>query len=137
MSDSKKGGAPKKGGIAKADWREGRFAKVPEEADFIPLPPDPKPVDDVANLFEVPRYFTRASKSNRTFLDGRLRIEPTADPSRLEFAFDAQTSGGLLIAVAPGHLGRLLEELQSRGAASSAVVGLVTERQGEAAVILR
>ena len=85
----------------------------------------------------IPRYFTRASKSNRDFLDGRLRIEPTADPSRLEFAFDAQTSGGLLIAVDPRHLGRLLEELQSRGAASSAVVGLVTERQGETAVILR
>ena len=62
----------------------------------------------------IPRYFTRASKSNRAFLDGRLRIEPTADPSRLEFAFDAQTSGGLLIAVDPRHLGRLLEELQSR-----------------------
>jgi selenide, water dikinase len=85
----------------------------------------------------IPRYFTRASKSNRAFLDGRLRIEPTADPSRLEFAFDAQTSGGLLIAVDPRNLGRLLEELQSRGAASSAVVGRVTDRRGETAVILR
>ena len=84
-----------------------------------------------------PPLLHRASKSNRAFLEGRLRIEPTADPSRLEFAFDAQTSGGLLIAVDPRNLGRLLEELQFRGAASSAVVGLVTERQGEAAVILR
>jgi len=25
---------------AKADWREGRFASVPGESDFIPLPPD-------------------------------------------------------------------------------------------------
>lgn len=26
---------------AKADWREQRFAPVPEESEFIPLPPDP------------------------------------------------------------------------------------------------
>jgi redox-sensitive bicupin YhaK (pirin superfamily) len=29
---------------AKADWREGRFAKVPGETEFIPLPDDPPPV---------------------------------------------------------------------------------------------
>lgn len=29
---------------AKADWRERRFAGVPDEQEFIPLPDDPKPV---------------------------------------------------------------------------------------------
>jgi redox-sensitive bicupin YhaK (pirin superfamily) len=29
---------------AKADWREGRFPKVPGETEFIPLPDDPMPV---------------------------------------------------------------------------------------------
>jgi redox-sensitive bicupin YhaK (pirin superfamily) len=29
---------------AKRDWREQRFAKVPDESEFIPLPDDPKPV---------------------------------------------------------------------------------------------
>ena len=29
---------------AKADWRAGRFAAVPDEHDHIPLPPDPEPV---------------------------------------------------------------------------------------------
>ena len=29
---------------AKADWREGRFAAVPGETEFIPLPPDPPSV---------------------------------------------------------------------------------------------
>ncbi|WP_279330756.1 pirin-like C-terminal cupin domain-containing protein [Sphingomonas oleivorans] len=28
---------------AKEDWREQRFASVPAETDFIPLPPDPFP----------------------------------------------------------------------------------------------
>lgn len=29
---------------AKADWRAGRFARVPGETEFIPLPDDPRPV---------------------------------------------------------------------------------------------
>jgi redox-sensitive bicupin YhaK (pirin superfamily) len=29
---------------AKADWRAGRFARVPDEHEFIPLPDDPPPV---------------------------------------------------------------------------------------------
>ena len=29
---------------AKRDWREGRFAQVPGETEFIPLPDDPRPV---------------------------------------------------------------------------------------------
>ena len=28
---------------AKADWREGRFAMVPGETEFIPLPEEPQP----------------------------------------------------------------------------------------------
>jgi selenide,water dikinase len=85
----------------------------------------------------VPRYFTRASKSNREFLAGRLQVEPSADPTLVEFAFDAQTSGGLLIAVDPARVASLVEELRDRGAAASAVIGRVTERQGATAVVLR
>lgn len=95
------------------------------------------PVIGGALALAVPRYFTRASKSNRAFLDGRLRVEPTADPVLAEFAFDAQTSGGLLIAVDPGHAERLVAELTARGALAAAVVGRVTPRQGATAVVLR
>jgi selenide,water dikinase len=85
----------------------------------------------------TPRYFTRASKSNREFLDGRLRIESSADPTRCEFVFDAQTSGGLLIAVDPGHVDRLVAALRSRGALASAVIGRATPRQSNVAVVLK
>jgi selenide, water dikinase len=95
------------------------------------------PILDGAEPLAIPRYYNRASKTNREFLHGRLRIEPTADPPRVEFAFDAQTSGGLLIAVDPGHVDRLVEELRRRGAAASAVIGRVIERQGDLAIILR
>lgn len=29
---------------AKLDWREGRFAPVPDETAVIPLPDDPRPI---------------------------------------------------------------------------------------------
>jgi selenide, water dikinase len=95
------------------------------------------PVIAGAGPLAVPRYYTRASKTNREFLDGRLRVEPSADPHLVEFAFDAQTSGGLLIAIDPDRVGLLVDELERRGAASWAVVGRVTDRQGPIAVVLR
>jgi selenide,water dikinase len=94
------------------------------------------PIIDGAEALAIPRYFTRASSSNREFVRDRLKIEPGIDPVRLEFAFDAQTSGGLLIAVAPENADALVSELRARGAAASAVVGRVVERAGEVAVVL-
>lgn len=85
----------------------------------------------------IPRYYTRASTTNRAFLEGRLRLEGSADPIGVEYAFDAQTSGGLLIAVDPASASHLIEELQARGAPAAAVVGHVVERQEEIAVILK
>ena len=41
---------------------------------------------------------------------------------------DAQTSGGLLIAVAPDKLSRLMSSLSQRGVAEASVVGEITER---------
>ena len=78
----------------------------------------------------ISRYYTRASKSNREFLEGRVQIDPGADPLRLEFVFDAQTSGGLLIAIAANRARLLVDELRSRGASAAAVIGRVVERVG-------
>lgn len=90
-----------------------------------------------AEALATPRYRTRASTTNRTYLEDRIRIDAQADPLRQEFAFDAQTSGGLLIAVDSGHAGRLVAELKAAGALAAAVVGRVTERQASTALILR
>ncbi len=84
----------------------------------------------------IPRYRTRGSKNNRAFVEPHLRTEPGADPLGLEYAFDAQTSGGLLIAVAPSHAGRLVDELNRRGSPAASVVGRVLDRRGDVAVIL-
>jgi selenide,water dikinase len=94
------------------------------------------PIIDGAEDLAVPRYYTRASKSNREVVQGRLHVDPVVDPLRHEFFFDAQTSGGLLIAIDPSHVSVLLNELRHRGASASAVVGRVVEREGDIAIIL-
>jgi selenide, water dikinase len=83
------------------------------------------------------RYSSRASITNRAYVEERLQVNPAADPMRLAYAFDAQTSGGLLIAVDPGHADRLVAELRSAGALAAAKIGRLTERQGRIAVILK
>lgn len=95
------------------------------------------PLIEGAEPLAVPRFFTRASRTNREYVGGRVEIDPAADPTRLEFAFDAQTSGGLLIAVDPAHTGRLVDELQARGAIAAALIGRAEERRGPTAVVLR
>jgi selenide, water dikinase len=95
------------------------------------------PLIEGAEALAVPRFYTRASKSNRVYLEGRLEVAPNADALRLEFAFDAQTSGGLLIALPPAQAERLLDELRQRGAAAAAVVGRVLPRRGKTALILK
>jgi selenide, water dikinase len=81
------------------------------------------------------KFFTRASKTNREFVGDRLEIRPGVDLFRLQYLFDAQTSGGLLIAIHPDHVSRLVEGLQARGALASSVVGRVLERQGSIALV--
>jgi selenide,water dikinase len=113
-----------------SELAEGSGVTVEIDAKALPIIPG-------AEALAVPRYYTRASKGNREFLTGRLEIAPGADPVGVEFAFDAQTSGGLLASVAPEHADRLVEELKARGALAAAVIGRVVERQGTTAVILK
>jgi selenide,water dikinase len=85
----------------------------------------------------ISRYRTRASASNRAFVEPGLAIEAGADPLGLEYVFDAQTSGGLLIAIAPDSVDRLLDELRRRESPAAAVVGRVIGRRGDTALVLR
>jgi selenide, water dikinase len=118
-------------GLAGHAFEMAEGARLTIELDVRSLP-----VIEGAEPLAVPRFFTRANASNREFLEGRLRISPQANSHRLEFAFDAQTSGGLLIAVSADHVSRLLDELRNRGALAAAVVGRVLERAGDIVVNL-
>ena len=61
--------------------------------------------------------------------------EGRPDPVRLEFFYDAQTSGGLLISVPADRAEALVESARKRGAASACVVGEVIERADVALIV--
>lgn len=72
-----------------------------------------------------PEFHTRAVATNRAFVADHLEVADSADPIGVELAFDPQTSGGLLMAVAPEAVEPILAELQRLGALANAVVGRV------------
>src|SRR5262245_15292985 len=80
-------------------------------------------------------YLTRASKTNREYVAPGLRVEGRPDSTRLEFFYDAQTSGGLLISVPADRVDALVAGRKARGAAAAAVVGQVVERDGPALIV--
>jgi selenide,water dikinase len=81
-------------------------------------------------------YLTRASATNAAYVAEGLSVEGKPDPVRMEFFYDAQTSGGLLISVPAAHADSLVADLRSKGAASACIVGEVIERT-DAALIVR
>ena len=78
---------------------------------------------------------TRAHKSNLEFLGDRFEAK-NVDETLVGVLADAQTSGGLLIAVAPDRADRLINALRARRTRAAAVVGEVTAPSGKS-VILR
>jgi selenide,water dikinase len=81
-------------------------------------------------------FLTRASKTNAEYVAAGLKIEGRVDPVRLEFFYDAQTSGGLLISVPAEKAEAMASAARERGAAAACVVGEVRERD-EAALVVR
>lgn len=81
-------------------------------------------------------YLTRASATNASYVGGSLRKEGKLDHVRLEFFFDAQTSGGLLISVPADRAEALVESARKKGAGAACIIGEVVARQ-DVALILR
>jgi selenide,water dikinase len=81
-------------------------------------------------------YLTRASATNASYVAPGLKKEGRLDPVRLEFFYDAQTSGGLLISVAPDKAHTLVATARAKGATVACIIGEVTER-ADAAIVLR
>ena len=76
-----------------------------------------------------------AAFRNLDYTERDTRFEEGLDYNLKMIAHDAQTSGGLLMAVAPGKAEGLLQELHESGHPDSAVIGRV-EKRGEAALVL-
>jgi len=104
------------------EMAEGSQATIVIELSKLPLLPGAE------RLAHKP-YRTRASTTNAAYVQPFLRIEGKPDPVRLEFFYDAQTSGGLLISVAADRAEALVENVRKRGAASACIIGEVLPRR--------
>jgi selenide,water dikinase len=108
---------------------EGSKTTLVFEASRLPLLPG-------AAALAHKRFLTRASATNAAHVQAGLRIEGKVDPVRMEFFYDAQTSGGLLISVPADRAEALAENARKGGAKYACVVGEVVER-GEHALVLK
>jgi selenide,water dikinase len=68
---------------------------------------------------------TRGDKSNRLYAGDRAVVAASVDQVRNHAVFDPQSSGGLLIAVAPTHAEALVAALRSGGDEPATVIGEV------------
>jgi selenide,water dikinase len=113
-----------------AEMAEGSGVTIEIETTALPLIAGSEPL-------AVSRYFARAYHTNRAYLADRLSISAGVDAQRVDYVFDPQTSGGLLVSIDPERVDRFVSELESRSARAAAVVGRVVPRQGPVAVVLR
>ena len=79
---------------------------------------------------DVTAHRTRASKTNREYADPHTHFEGTPDPLRLEFFYDAQTSGGLVISVPAAKADELVKRL-NEAHTPAAVIGEVRAFSGK------
>ena len=71
-------------------------------------------------------FIAGGTRANQRFLAGKVAVDPDVPPVAATLLHDAQTSGGLLLAVPNGRLAGLIEDLRSRGI-EPAVVGRVLD----------
>ncbi len=76
------------------------------------------------------------SKRGCSALGDRVKVESSADDARVRMFFDAETSGGLVLAVSEADVDDAVRRLRDAGAPCAEVVGTVAAR-GDAAVVAR
>lgn len=66
------------------------------------------------------------SFANRRFCERHLQVDPDVDPLLLDLLSDAQTNGGLLLAVAAETAGEVVAHFRAAGCPRTCVIGAVT-----------
>ena len=74
-------------------------------------------------------YLTGGCQRNRDYLKDKITVDKSIREGLVEVAFDPQTSGGLLIAVAQKYAPKLVDELQANGVKAATAVGYATSLQ--------
>lgn len=93
------------------------------------------PVFDGAAELARQGIVSGASKRGRANLEGRVAIDAAVDETLVKIAFDAETSGGLLLAVPEAAAAALQRRLRDAGTACAAIIGRFVAR-GEHAIVL-
>lgn len=88
-------------------------------------------------------FFTRANAATRVYLEdaieygheGATAREQSDSAALIEFLFDPQTSGGLLVSLAADRADAFVQQLHESGVAAATIVGEVRERAAVSLVI--
>jgi selenide,water dikinase len=85
------------------------------------------PILTAAQEFALMGLVPAGSFANRRFCESHLQIAPGIDPVMLDLLSDAQTNGGLLLAVYPAAAAEVVARFQEEGREATAVVGEVVQ----------
>lgn len=99
------------------------------EAARVPLLPEAR---ELVEMGLVPA----GSYANRNYCSHQVLHPEAVDPILLDLAADAQTSGGLLLALAEDQAHALLADLQGHGVPQAAIIGRVVDGVG-GSILLR
>jgi selenide, water dikinase len=81
------------------------------------------PVMEAAREYAAIGLVPAGSFANRSFCAKSLEIDPRIDPVLLDIFSDAQTNGGLLIAIDGEEAGTLIKRLKDAGVSAAEVIG--------------
>jgi selenide, water dikinase len=96
-------------------------------ADQVPLLPG-------AAGLAAAGFVSGGTNANMSYLSGVTDIDPDTDPETAVLLHDAQTSGGLLIAIPPGQVDALRTDLREHGTEAALVGTVETGEPGRIAV---
>ncbi len=86
---------------------------------------------DEALAFAKQGVKTGGGRTNREYVAGHAETASGIAPELEELMFDPQTSGGLLLVIAPDRADALVRELKAAKTLASSVIGEVLPREGE------
>jgi selenide,water dikinase len=98
---------------------------------------DAVPLIEAAVTYARQGIVPGGTHANRRFLADSVEYAADLDEASQLLACDAQTSGGLLIAVAPDRTQSLLAALSARGTPCARVIGRLDERAAGTARVVR
>lgn len=110
-------------------WEMARGSGVTIEIDSARVPLIPGALELAAQ-----GLLTSGDKSNRRYVGEDVEIGDEVGQDLVRLLYDPQTAGGMLISIAAGRAGALLERLRSTYAAA-AIIGRVTQRGSHSIVV--